>query len=80
MVAVERVAVEPVGDEHISGQRVLEQHERRIAVETPEGDVGDRRVGSRRRLDDLAVEGVERDALPTQLRCRPAGHAVKVGG
>ena len=36
-------AVEPVGEQHVGGQRVLEQHHRPVPVETDEAHVGRRR-------------------------------------
>ena len=44
VVAVERAAVETVGDQHVLGQGVLDRHDRPVAVETAEDDVRDRRV------------------------------------
>ena len=40
----------------------------------------DRRVRLKRRLDDHAIEGLERDSLPVQVGGGPPGHAVEVGG
>ena len=39
-----------------------------------------RRGWSKRRLDDLAIEGLQRDSLPVQVGRGPSSHAVKVGG
>jgi hypothetical protein len=33
-----------------------------------------------RGLEDRAIQGLERDALPVQIGGRPPGHAVEVGG
>ena len=80
MVAVERPTVELFCDEHVVGKGVLDQRDRPVAVEATEGDMGDRRARLNRRLDDHAIEGLERDSLPLQVGGGPAGNAVKVGG
>ena len=80
MVTVERTAIETLCDEHVLRQGVLDRHERPVAVETAEDDVSDRRVRLKRRLDDHAMEGLERDSLPVQVGGGPPSHAVKVGG
>ena len=79
VVTVERTAIEMIRDEHIGCQGVLDRHDRPVAVETAEDDVRDGRVGVKR-LDDRAIEGRERDALPAQVGGGPPSHAVKVGG
>src|SRR2546427_12102113 len=80
MLTVERTAIETLCDEHVLRQGVLDRHERPVAVETAEDDVSDRRVRLKRRLDDHAMEGLERDSLPVQVGGGPPSHAVKVGG
>jgi hypothetical protein len=40
MVAVEGPTVEPVGDEHLVGERILDQGEAAVAVEPTEAEVG----------------------------------------
>lgn len=79
MVAVERVAIEMLGDEHTISQRVLDRDDRPVAVEATEHHVRDGRVGCERWCDDAAIEDLERDSLPSQVGGRPAGHAVEVG-
>jgi len=79
MVTVERTAIEMLGHEHVLDQGVRHRHDRPIAVETAEDDVRDPGVRLQR-LDDRAVEGFERDALPVQVGGGPPGYAVKVGG
>jgi len=80
MVAVERVIVEVLSDEHVVGQRVFDQHDGPVVVEAFEHDMGDWHVRSERRLDDHSIEGLEGDALPAQVGGRPSSHAVEVGG
>src|SRR5438093_5019196 len=80
MVTVEWTAIETLCDEHVLRQGVLDRHDRPVAVETAEDDVSDRRVRLKRRLDDHAMEGLERDSLPVQVGGGPPSHAVKVGG
>jgi hypothetical protein len=80
MIAVERPVVEVLGDQHIVVQRVLDRHNRPVAVETRKDYVGDRGGSIEDRLDDLAVEGCEGDALPSKVDRRPPSNAVEVGG
>ena len=80
MVTVEWKAIETLCDEYILREGVLDRHDRPVAVETAEDDVSDGRFRSNRRLDDHAIEGLERDSLPVQVGGGPASHAVKVGG
>ena len=42
--------------------------------------MSDLRVCLKRRLDDSAVEGLERDPFPAQVGGGPPSHTVKVGG
>src|SRR5439155_12714636 len=80
VVAVERPAIETVRDEHVLGQGVLDRHDRPVAVEAAEDQMRWRRIRFERRLDDRAVEGLERDALPPQVRRGPPRDAMEVGG
>ncbi len=80
MVTVERTTIETLCDEHVFRQGVLGRHDRPVAVETAKDDMSDRRFWLNRRLDDHAIEGLERDSLPVQVGGGPASHAVKVGG
>ena len=66
----ERGTVEVVGEQHVVGERVLEQHHRPVPVET-----GEARVRRRRgRSEHLG----QRNALPAQPPRRPPGDAVEV--
>ena len=67
VVAVERAAVEVVGDEHAVGTRVPECDDGPVAVEATKHDVGDHGVGPEGWCDDATVEGLERDPFPVQI-------------
>ena len=79
MVAVERAAVEPLCDEQVFREGVVNRYDRSVAVETAKDDMSDRRAWLNRRLDDHAIEGLERDPLPAQVGGGPPSDAVKVG-
>jgi hypothetical protein len=66
MVAVERAAIEPFCDEQLFREGVVNLYDRSVAVETAKDDMSDRRAWLNRRLDDQAIEGLERD--PSQRR------------
>jgi hypothetical protein len=76
---LEGSAVEVVGDDHVLSEHVLEQHDRSIAIEALEDDVGDRGARADRGLDQRVVEVGERDASPAQPGRGPPGDAVEVG-
>jgi len=79
VVAVQRVAVEPVGEQHALGEGVLDQEDRPEPVEAAERYVGDLDARVQRRFDDRPIEGRERHPFPAQVGRRPAGHTVEVG-
>src|SRR5947209_20574180 len=62
MVAVERAAIEVLGDQYVVSERILDGGGGPVAIETGEDEVGHRRARSELRLDDPPVEGLERDA------------------
>jgi hypothetical protein len=75
----EGCAVEVVGKEDVVSEHVLEEHDRPVAVEALEHDVGDRGARADRGLDQRAVDVGERDASPTQPGRGPPGDTVEVG-
>jgi hypothetical protein len=79
MVAVERAAIEPFCDEQVFREGVVNRPDRSVAVETAKDDMSDRRAWWNRRLDDHAIEGLERDLLPAQVGGGPPSDTVKVG-
>ncbi len=80
MVTVERPAIEPLCDEQVPSQGLLDRHDRPVTIQTTKDDMRDRCVWLNRRLDDHAIEGLERDSFPVQVGGGPPSHAVEVGG
>jgi hypothetical protein len=79
VVAVQRLPVQVLGEEHVGCEGVFDHHDRGEAVETFEGDVGDGRTDRDRRLDDQAEEVRERYPFPVQVDGGPSGNAMEVG-
>jgi len=80
VVAVERAAVEVLGDEHGISQDVVDRHDRPPAVEPAAHDMGDGRPWRECRLDEGAVHRLECDPLPAQIGGGPACDAMEVSG
>jgi hypothetical protein len=80
VVGAQRSALELLGDEDVIRERVLDRHERAVAVEAAESEVRHGLARRKGRLDDLAIEGREPHSLPAHASRRPPRHAVEVGG
>ncbi len=79
MIAVERPAAEPIGEQDVVGQEILQLGHEVFAVEAAHEDVSHDRAWCEGRCDVPLIDLGEGDALPDEAGHRPAGDAVEVG-